>query len=196
MYRKLFLLPVFWQLSQVVPEKTSNNLYRMKSTTLMNYRALTDAVSRDRSPSFSVCPISRTDTGRFMRPPLALSCFLSHSSPSSFLAILSAPLMSALIPVSQKLLTETSSAPPFFAVFYACDNVSFHHLQKFFSTDDFSEPRRRSVAPSRPCRDFELGRLRPQPPAGASASDGAAARGGRSARRARRIHSLDSGRAY
>ena len=62
MYRKLFLLPVFWQLSQVVPEKTSNNLYRMKSTTLMNYRALTDAVSRDRSPSFSVCPISRTDT--------------------------------------------------------------------------------------------------------------------------------------
>ena len=37
----------------------------------LNYRALTDAVSRDRSPSFSVSPIFRTDTGRFMRPPLA-----------------------------------------------------------------------------------------------------------------------------
>ena len=65
----------------------------------LNYRALTDAVSRDRSPSFSVSPIFRTDTGRFMRPPLALSWLLSHSSPSSFRAILSAPLMSALITV-------------------------------------------------------------------------------------------------
>ena len=36
----------------------------------MNYHALTDAVSRGRSPSFSVCPISRTGTGRFMRPPI------------------------------------------------------------------------------------------------------------------------------
>ena len=30
----------------------------------MNYSALTDAVSRDRSPSFSVWPMFRTDTGR------------------------------------------------------------------------------------------------------------------------------------
>ena len=65
------------ELGDVVVALTSDAEVKSKKgyTPEMNYRALTDSVSRNRSPSFSVCPISRTDTGRFMRPPLALSCF-------------------------------------------------------------------------------------------------------------------------